>query len=103
MAGWSEERRAAAKACYNGTQSINSVEDFNGEVVPEPEEKEGSLGFRMTREEKLQSVLNTIKILPPNMVKDGRHSIENIQALNCFIVTESMMDEVYKDFKHEPF
>jgi hypothetical protein len=85
-------------------ETIQKVETFNGEEVPEVEaDKEGSIGWRMTPEEKLQSVLNSVKILPPNMIKDGRHSVENVQALNCFKVTEEMLDKVYANFVHEVF
>ena len=114
MPKWTQEQKAAARIKYaekmekasidrNPDNFITKVEDYNGEKVPVVEEKEGSLGFRMTFEEKVYSMINTAKVLPPNLIKNGRHLKENIQALNCFIVTDEMMDELYKDFKHEPF
>ena len=114
MPKWTQEQKAAAKIKYaekmekasidrNPDNFITNVEDFNGESLPELEEKEGSLGFRMSFEDKVFSMLNTVKVLPPNLIKNGRHLKDNVQALNCFIVTDAMMDELYKDFKHEPF
>jgi hypothetical protein len=55
----------------------------------------------MDYEFQLISMMNGIKILPPNLIKDGRHLRENIQAICGFTITEEMMDEVYKDFTHE--
>jgi len=114
MAKWTEQQKQAAKDRYaeksNKTIAetvqeslLTKVETFNGETVPEHVEKEGSIGFRMSLEEKVQSMINTAKILPPNMIKEGRHLKVNIQALNCFHITDEMMDLLYKDFKHEPF
>lgn len=120
MAKWTEERKEAARIAYQEkmkskeevkveepktepTNTLNKVESFNGETVPPPEENESGLGFRMSLDDKVYSMLNTVKVLPPNLIKDGRHSKENIQALNCFVVTDEMMDLLYKDFKHEPF
>ena len=99
---WTAEQKEEAKAKYhNKMNHLHKVEDFNGETVPEHEEK--SYGFKMSHEEKLQSMLNAIKVLPPNMIINGRHSVENVQALNVFKVTESMMDEVYKNYNHPEY
>jgi len=114
MPKWTDEQKAAAKIKYaekmekvkidnDASNFLTNVEKFNGETVPQPEEREGSLGWRMSFEDKVYSMINTAKVLPPNMIKNGRHLKENIQALNCFIVTDEMMDALYKDFKHEPF
>lgn len=99
---WTAEQRAEAKAkCSNKMNMLHKVEDFNGETVPEHEEH--SFGFKMSHEEKLQSMLNAIKVLPPNMIINGRHSLENVQALNVFKVTEKMMDEVYANYTHPEY
>lgn len=79
--------------------SLQKVEGFNGEEIPQQEESR----MKMTHEEKLVSMTNAAKILPPNMIVDGRHSRENVQALVGFLVSEEMMDEVYSKFKHEEF
>ena len=83
---------------------LHKVETFNGEQIPEREEEEkSSFGANMSHEEKLQSVLNAVKVLPPNLMKNGRHVKENIQAINCFRVTDKMLDEVYANFTHEVY
>ena len=106
MAKWSEERKQAAseamKARLASKEPVKEEIAVEAPVVPveEPIEREGSLGFLMSREDRIQSMLNAVKILPPNLIKDGRHTKENVQALNCFTVTDAMMDEVYRDFQH---
>lgn len=83
---------------------LHKVEDFNGEEIPEIEEEEKStFGMQMSYEEKLQSVLNAVKVLPPNLMQNGRHVKENVQAINCFKVTDKMLDDVYKNFAHEAY
>jgi hypothetical protein len=103
MAKWSEERKQAASEAMKARLAVKQEVAVEAPVVPveEPIEREGSLGFLMSRDDRIQSMLNAVKILPPNLIKDGRHTKENVQALNCFTVTDAMMDEVYKDFKHE--
>jgi hypothetical protein len=103
MAKWSEERKQAASEAMKARLAVKQEVAVEAPVVPieEPIEREGSLGFLMSREDRIQSMLNAVKILPPNLIKDGRHTRENVQALNCFTVTDAMMDEVYKDFKHD--
>jgi hypothetical protein len=83
-----------------GGSNINKVETFNGEEIPDQ-----AYGIsRMNFDEQIYSVLNAIKILPPNMIVDGRHSIDNVQAINgSFKVTEEHMDVAYSQFKHEAF
>lgn len=80
--------------------SINKVETFNNEVAPTNEVYDG---MRMLYEDKIQSMRNAVRILPPNMIKNGRHIKENIQAICGFMVTPEMLDEVYKDFSHEEY
>lgn len=79
--------------------TINKVEEHYGEIPHENIPKDNS-GF--SEADKLFSVLNAIKILPPNLIVDGRHTLSNVQAINArFVVTEEMLDEVYKEFKHD--
>lgn len=101
---WTEERRQKASlAAKERMNYLHKVETCNGEEIPEVVEDKQGLGFQMSHEEKLQSMLNAVKILPPNLIKEGRHSIENVQALNCFKVTPKMMDEVYEKYTHPEF
>ena len=81
--------------------SINKIETFNGEVAPEFKEKSGMSAW--SEEEMIQSMVNTCRILPSNMMKDGRHSKENIQALNIFRVTDELIDKVYANRYHDDF
>jgi hypothetical protein len=76
--------------------SINKVESFNGEVEPIKEEN-----LKMQYNDKIQSMRNAIKILPPNLIENGRHSARNIGAICGFIVHDDMVDEVYETFTHE--
>lgn len=99
---WTPEQKEAARQKYsNKMNMLHKVEDFNDEEVPP--HKDNPNGFKMSHEEKLQSMLNAIKVLPPNMIVNGRHSVENVQALNIFKVTEEMMDEVYKNYIHPEY
>ena len=63
-----------------------------GDKAPAIEEYNG---MKMNDEDKIQSMRNAIKILPPNMIKDGRHERHNIEALCGFKVLEEMMDAAY--------
>jgi hypothetical protein len=74
---------------------INKIETFNGEKTPAPEDK-----MQMTHDNKIQSMVNAITFLPPNFVEDGRHSIENIQAIVGFNVSQELLDEVYSKHEH---
>jgi hypothetical protein len=74
--------------------AINKVETFNGEKHPEPRE---DTKMKMNYEDKLGSLKNATIILPPNLKVDGRHLAENCGAICGFIVTDEMLDEVYKD------
>lgn len=93
-------RISKLQAEMNSKAGINKVEEFNDEVVPPIEEKKG---MQMYEEDKLQSMTNAIRILPPNMRKDGRHLKENIQAICGFMVTPEMLDRVYENFVHEEY
>lgn len=85
------------KVLSSRKSSINRVEVFNGEVETTPDENRG---IKMTAEDKITSMRNAAKILPPNMIENGRHIKENIQAICGFIVDEDMMDEMYTGFNH---
>ena len=74
---------------------INKIETFNGDVTPEVKD-----GLAMDETHKFESMQNAIKILPPNFVKDGRHSRENIQAICGFNVSQEMLDTLYSKFEH---
>ena len=74
-------------------KSINKVEDFNGESETKPYDDNK---LRLNDLDKLTSAKNAIKILPPNLVVEGRHTKENIGAICGFIVTEEMMELLYE-------
>jgi hypothetical protein len=77
--------------------SIQKMETFNGEVAPEPEDN-----MRMGTEDKIQSARNACAILPPNMIVNGRHIKENVEAICGFKVDDEFMDLVYCDgWTHE--
>lgn len=73
--------------------SINKIEKHSGDVETPIEEYSIK---SLTYDDRIQSMVNTIRILPPNMTVDGKHTIENIQALVGFPVDEEMIDEAYK-------
>jgi hypothetical protein len=72
------------------------MEEFNGEVAPEPENN-----LRMKYDDKIRSMKNAIAVLPPNLIVHGRHTRENVQAICGFGIDVDMMDEAYADFKHD--
>ena len=78
---------------------LHKVETFNNEVIPEVEDNRTGMNH-WNEQDKIDSITNTIKILPPNMIRDGRHIIENIQALNVFKVTQELVDKAYSNFSH---
>jgi hypothetical protein len=82
-------------------ESINNVEDFNGEVLPEFKEKSGM--SQWSEEEMIQSMINTCRVLPGNLMRNGRHTKENIQALNVFKITDELIDKVYENHYHDDF
>lgn len=113
MATWTPERREAASLKAKASRVaevveaqdvkmnyLHKVEAFNGEVVPEVEDNRTGMG-NWSEQDKIDSITNTIKILPPNMIKDGRHVIENIQALNVFKITPELIDKAYANFAHD--
>lgn len=78
--------------------SIHKVEDFNGDVAPEVE---NDSRLKMGYNDKIASMKNVIKILPPNLIVDGRHVAANIEAICGFKIDEAMLDEAYRDFSHD--
>ena len=74
---------------------INKIETFNGDKTPDKK-----TGMDMDEEHRDQSMVNAIKVLPPNFIKDGRHSKENIQAICGFNVTPEMLDSLYSRYEH---
>jgi hypothetical protein len=77
---------------------INRVEKFNDEV---PSTVESYNGMKMGASDKIISMRNAIKILPPNMIVDGRHLKENVEAICGFKVFDEMMDEAYEGLEDD--
>jgi predicted nuclease with TOPRIM domain len=77
---------------------INKVEKFNDEV---PSTIESYNGMKMDASDRIQSMQNAIKILPPNMVVNGRHLKENIEAICGFKVLDEMMNAAYEGMTHD--
>jgi hypothetical protein len=121
MAKWTEEKKAEAKLKYAeriakldlvveealAEPTETKFKEFSIfvpekeiEVAVQPKEEEYLKPMGMDYECKIQSMTNAVKILPPNMIKDGRHLRENIQAICGFMVSDEMMDEVYKSYTH---
>jgi len=87
-----ERVEALESQVFRKDPSINRVETFNGETeIPAREET----NIKMGDKDKLQSMVNAIKILPPNYVVDGRHSKENVSAICGFKASDDMMDKAY--------
>jgi hypothetical protein len=80
--------------------SIHKVEEFNDETIPEQREKVSNIFDKYTYEDRIFSARNAAKILPPNLLVDGRHTPENISALCGFNVV-NMMDDIYADLVHD--
>lgn len=79
--------------------TIQKIEEFNGEVAPEYDYNNTS---NMNFDEQVQSCVNAIKILPPNLRVDKRHTMENVQALQSrFKVTEEHMERAYQQIPQE--
>jgi hypothetical protein len=72
--------------------SIQKLEGFNGEELPPVQDN-----TRMNDWDKLASIRNAIKILPPNLIVDGRHLASNIEAICGFKVSEEMLDAAYEE------
>lgn len=69
---------------------IQRVEAFNSETVPEPKDN-----LKMTDEDKIFSIRNALKILPPNLEREGRHSTGNVSAICGFKVSEDQITRAY--------
>lgn len=73
---------------------LHKVEDFNGEQVPPQKDN-----TKMNDMDKLASMRNAIKILPPNRQVNGRHDVRDVQAICGFVVTNAMLDAAYGEDK----
>lgn len=112
---WTEEEKLAAKQKYAERIAVQkeqkevvapepvTIQKFEQHDVETPEPKYEDRPMAMDYEHKIQSMTNAIKILPPNMIVDGRHRKENVQAICGFMVTDEMMDLAYKDFVHPEY
>jgi LPS O-antigen subunit length determinant protein (WzzB/FepE family) len=80
------------KIVYRKAPSIQKVETFNGEEEIQREES----NLKMQYEDKIASVQNACKILPPNLLVDGKHVPKNVSAICGFLVTEEMIDRAYE-------
>lgn len=80
------------KIVYRKAPSIQKVEAFNGEEEIQREES----NLKMQYEDKIASVQNACKILPPNLLVDGKHVPKNVSAICGFLVTEEMIDRAYE-------
>lgn len=81
--------------------TINKFEQ--NDTAPEPTNNWSSRPLAMDDEFKIISMKNAIKILPPNMIIEGRHRKENVQAICGFMVTDKMMDEAYEGYTHPSY
>jgi len=87
-----EQRKTVKQA------TINNMETFNGESDSGPREDSR---LRLNFSDKIVSAKNAAKILPPNLIIDGRHTKENISAICGFVVDEDMMDVIYENLVHD--
>lgn len=78
------------------TASIHHLEDFNGETEPPQTDN-----LKMNQDDKIQSMRNAIKILPPNLKVNGKHTAMNIGAICGFIVDEDLYNRVYDGWSDE--
>jgi len=81
-----------SKKRYADSSNLNKGDTRHGE----PELRDDK-GLRMGHRDKINSMVNAIKILPPNLVNEfGRQSLTNVERLVGFKVTPEMMDEAYE-------
>ena len=85
-----------AKVFATAPKSIQHVETFNNETIPELVDN-----MRMNVDDKIQSMINAIRILPPNLMVDGKHTAGNIGAICGFIVDDDLLNIAYKDIVHD--
>lgn len=72
-------------------KNLQKSEQVAGEAAAEHRDN-----MQMTRFHKLLSMRNTLKILNPKLMVDGRHLATNVSAICGFKVDQEMMDEAYK-------
>ena len=75
-------------------ESIHHVEDYNGETASSVRPENN---LKMNFRNKVASATNACKILPPNLIVNGRHLKENVTAICGFIVDKKILDAVYSD------
>lgn len=78
-------------------KTLHKVEEFNGEQIPEQEDS----NLKMTIEDKIVSMRNAIKILPPNLKVNGKHHKSNIEAICGFKVSDELYDAAYEGIVEE--
>ena len=94
-----QDQLAGKKSTPRSEKSLNKVESFNGEEVPGVRENTG--GMLMNHADRMRSLDNTIRIMSPTFLVDGRHTSENLSGICNFLVTQEMLDEYYSQFVHE--
>jgi len=87
------DERDAGLLAQRKVATIQKVETFNGETIPE--QQVSDVRRLMNEDETIQNIKNIIAILPPNLIKDGRHSYPNIRALGGPHLTDELIDKVY--------
>lgn len=81
----------------SGGTSLHKVEEFNGEAIPALEDS----NLKMNTQDQIMSMKNAIKILPPNLKIEGKHSKGNIEAICGFKVTDELYNSAYEGFVDE--
>lgn len=96
-----EAKKTAEKAPApkSTAPSIHKVETYNGEQIPPQDKPPIKDGW--SYDDVLFTMKQVAMRLPPNLIENGRHSRENIEAICPFAVTEEMMDDLYAGFRHE--
>ena len=74
-------------------KSIHKIETHSEDIASTVDSYNG---MRMNIEDQVQSMRNAIKILPPNLITDGRQAKENVEAICGFKVDAVMMDMAYE-------
>jgi hypothetical protein len=94
-----QDQLAGKKSTPRSEKSLNKVESFNGEEVPGVRERAG--GMQMNHADRMMSLDNTIRIMSPTYLVDGRHTSENLSGICNFLVTQEMLDEYYGMYEHK--
>ena len=94
-----QDQLAGKKSTPRTEKSLSKVESFNGEEVPGVVESGNNM--LMNHADRMRSLDNTIRIMSPTFLQDGRHTSQNLSGICNFVVTQEMLDEYYSQFKHE--